>query len=99
MKDTELAENWDRQGMIYILIFLNTYQFDRILWSSIWEIFRVFLGHHARFCPYSYIWTESLRLIFDVFIHPISQVNRTARVIAMFGVRLFRPFGLHKFFT
>ena len=43
----------------------------------------VYLGLRVRFC--SYKWTQRLCLTFDASNHPISQVNRTARVIAILG--------------
>ena len=75
--------------------FFYTYVSDQNLWSSIWEFFLwswVYLSLPVYFC--SNKWIQKLRLIFDVFIHPNSHVNRTVGEIAILGVRSIQHPGL-----
>ena len=75
--------------VVYILFFSYIYQSGRNIRSSIGDFFEwycIYHGFRVHFC--SYKWPQ--RLIFDVFIHTNSHVNRTAREIAILVTRLFR---------
>ena len=78
---------------IHLILFPILIRSGRIPLSSIWDLFKwslVYLGLHVLFC--SYKWRKILCLIFDFLIHPNSNVNRTAEVIAIFNRSFVRSF-------